>query len=256
MLRPRIIPILLLDGRALVKTRKFKKWKYIGDAINAVKIFNDKCADELILLDIYATKEKRSPNYSLIEEIISEAFMPVCYGGGISSFKSAENLFNLGIEKISIRTQIFENEHFIKELASHFGSSSIVASVDIQRSLFGFNLHISEKKIFFKNLNKIKDKLKKLQDLGSGELLVQVINRDGMQTGLDIILGQEIAKDLTIPVVLSGGTDSLDNISIALSSGISAIGVGAKFVLHGPHNAVLVSYPSETEFERLQKSII
>lgn len=243
MLKNRLIPCLLLDGKRLVKTHKFKNPRYVGDPINAVKIFNEKEVDEIILIDISATKNSTPPNFAFIEEIASECFIPLCYGGGIRSIEDATRLFNLGVEKVSIQSSSYKDLELIKELATRFGSQSVVASIDIKKNIFGKKLP------FYSSLKKfvkidLLDLIVQHTDAGAGEILLNSVYNDGMMQGMDLNLIESVASICSVPTIFIGGVGSLKDIQQAVSHGASAIGVGSFFVFHGPHKGVLISYPS------------
>lgn len=246
MTRPRIIPFLLLSDGALVKTRKFADPKYIGDPINAVKIFNEKEVDELVLLDIRATAEGRAPDYAMIEDIASEAFMPVGYGGGVTELEHIERLFMSGVEKVSLNSVLFERPSLVAEAARVFGGQSIVACVDVKKSLFG-RPHIYSHGGKRRQAVDIVDHVKRLEQLGAGEIIVQSIDRDGTMIGYDLALIEEIAKSVPIPVVCIGGAANPGHLREGLRSGASAAGAGSMFVYQGAYKAVLISYPDPTE---------
>lgn len=248
MLRTRVIPVLLLKNNGLVKTTKFKNPVYVGDPINAVKIFNEKEVDELVLLDITATNEKKEINYNKVEEIVSEAFMPIGYGGGINRIEQIEQLFKLGVEKVIINSAIFNNINLISEASKIFGNQSIVASLDVKKDFFG------KKKIYSNSgTEKIKEDLvlvcKKLINAGIGELIINSIDKDGTMNGYDTDLISEVAKYLEVPVVACGGAGSIEDFAKAINAGASAVAAGAMFVFQGIHRAVLISYPKYEDLE-------
>jgi len=251
MLKTRVIPVLLLHKRGLVKTVKFKKPIYIGDPTNTIKIFNEKEVDELIFLDIDASKESKEPDYQIIEDFASECFMPVCYGGGITNMKQIKKILALGIEKIALNTTAIKDEKLIKEAVSVFGSQSIVVSVDIKKSLFGkyqiYN-HSSKKTIKEPFL----DYLKKLEALGAGEILLNSVDLDGTQQGYDIDLLKQVVEVMNIPVIACGGAGELEDFKrVKDEANVSAVGAGSFFVFQGKHNAVLITYPKYEELEKL-----
>jgi cyclase len=250
MLRTRVIPILLLKNNGLVKTIKFKNPVYVGDPINAVKIFNEKEVDELVLLDITATNDKKEINYNKIEEIVSEAFMPIGYGGGIKSLDQIEKLFKLGVEKVIINSEIFKNLDLITDAAKVFGNQSIVASLDVKKDFFG------NKKIYsHSGTEKIKEDLvsvcKNLVNAGVGEILINSIDKDGTMSGYDTDLISEVSKSVEVPVVSCGGAGSIEDFAKAVNAGASAVAAGAMFVFQGIHRAVLISYPNYDELENI-----
>lgn len=238
---PRVIPILLLKDSGLYKTIKFGEPKYVGDPMNALKIFNDKEVDELIILDINATKSNKGPDFNLLESIVSEAFMPIGYGGGINSLSQAKKLFNLGIEKIIINSVLFDNETLIKDLVANFGSQSIVASLDYKKTLFG------EKYPFFLNATKRKkidiiNYAIHLEKLGVGELILHAVDRDGTFLGYDLEKIRLVSNAINIPLVACGGAGKMSDLRDAINVGASAVAAGSIFVFNGVHRAVLISY--------------
>lgn len=241
MQNPRIIPVLLLQDGGLVKTVKFKSPKYVGDPINAVRIFNEKEVDELIILDINASKEGNEPNYEHIQEIVSEAFMPVGYGGGISSLKQIDKLFKIGVEKIILNTTAFTNPSLITEASSIYGSQSIVVSIDVKKNIWGeYNIysHSGLKKQKTELLKSLKD----FQEKGAGEIFLNSIDMDGTMCGYDILLIEKAVKALNIPLVAIGGAGNIKHLTEAIQAGASAVGAGSIFVFQGVHRAVLISY--------------
>lgn len=252
MLRTRVIPCLLLKGQGLVKTVKFKNPKYVGDPINAIKIFNDKEVDELVLLDITASAEKNGPNFKVIEEVASECFMPFGYGGGISTLEDIRRIFLLGAEKVIINYHAAENPTFIKDASETFGCQSIVVSMDVKKNLFG------RYEVFTKS-GTLKTKLdpvqyaQKMEQLGAGELLLNAIERDGTMDGYDLQLIEKISHAVSIPVIAAGGAGNVRHFCEAVKHGASAVAAGSMFVFHGKHRAVLISYPEHAELEKFLK---
>lgn len=251
MLQSRIIPCLLLKGQGLVKGSQFKAHKYIGDPINAVRIFNDKEVDELVFLDISATLEGRGPNYDLLSDIASECFMPFAYGGGINSFEQAKQLFSLGVEKIVLNSSVYENPNLINEIATVYGNQSVIVSIDVKKNFWG-NYELYSHSGSKKRSEELFDQLKKVERLGAGEVLITSIDKEGLGKGLDIKLIHKVVDHLGIPVIASGGAGSLNDMKEVLkltnSSGVAA---GSFFVFHGKHKAVLITYPSVQELQSL-----
>lgn len=251
MIKTRVIPCLLLQNRGLVKTRRFKEPKYLGDPVNIVKIFNEKEVDELILLDINATVEKRKPYYELIADIASECFMPLCYGGGVRNLEDMSALFNLGIEKISINSYAVENPAFIKDAARLFGSQSVIVSIDVKKDWLGRNrIHINRGR---KNtgLDPIEFAIE-MEKYGAGELLLNSIDRDGMMQGYDLDLIKQFCRAVHIPVITCGGAGKIsDLVDTVKKGGASAAVAGSIFVFQGPYKAVLISYPNYNEIQSL-----
>ena len=244
MRRVRVIPVLTVDNQKLVKTVKFKNPNYIGDPINAVKIFNEKEVDEIVLLDITATKENRPPNFELIEEICSEAFMPFAYGGGIKNIKQIENLFKLGIEKVVLNSSIENNFELITQASKIYGSQSIVASVDIKKNIFGkYNIfkNSGSKKIKYS----LTEYLKKIEHFGAGEIFINSIDRDGTYLDYDLELLQILSKEMSIPIVICGGANNTKSFLNAIQKGASAVAAGSFFIYTGNTKGILINYPSQ-----------
>lgn len=250
MLIPRVVPILLIAGSGLVKTVRFRDPKYVGDPINAVRIFNEKEVDELIILDVLATKAGHPPQFHRIEEIAGECFMPLCYGGGVRDLPTAEKILNLGVEKVAINTIAAEDPAVVSAIAAEFGSQSVVVSVDVKEHLFrGPKVHSAagSKRLDHGPV----EYARRMEELGAGELLLNSIDRDGTQGGFDLELVREVASAVSIPVIASGGASSLSDLLDAILAGASAVGAGSLFVFHGKHRAVLISYPERPTLEEL-----
>ncbi len=253
MLKIRIIPTLLLRNLGLVKTVNFKGPKYIGDPINAVKIFNEKEVDELIFLDTMATLEKRKPNFKLISDIAGECFMPFGYGGGIKDLDDIKTLFGIGVEKVVINSSSIENIKFIKDASDRFGSQSIIVSIDVKRNILG-------KYVVYSHSGKIATRYdpvnyaKFLEEMGAGEIILTSIDRDGTMKGYDIDLIRKVTTVLNIPLVASGGAGKIQDFIDAIhKGGASAVSAGSMFVFQGKHKAVLISYPSMEEIEAINE---
>lgn len=250
MLKNRVIPCLLLKNEGLVKTQKFAKPKYIGDPINAIRIFNEKEVDELLILDIEASKTKREPNYNLIEKFAGECFMPLAYGGGINSVEQARKLFVLGVEKICIQTATLSNFSLISQLAERFGCQSVMVSIDVKKNWLGKNCLYcasSEKKL---NVDWREHMIHAVK-AGAGEVVLNAVDRDGMMQGTDLTLIQAASEAVKAPLVIIGGVGSLAHIKEAVKAGASAVAAGSFFVFHGPHRAVLITYPNYSELTEL-----
>lgn len=246
MKRVRVIPVLLIHKNGLVKSVRFKNYTYVGDPINAVRIFNEKEIDEIVILDIDATREKRGVNMQQVQEIAEEAFIPVAYGGGISTIEEIKNLFYLGVEKVILNYHAFQNPSLVSEAAKLVGSQSVVVSIDVKKNLIG------NYKVMVKNgsENTGLDPLtyaKKMEAAGAGEIFLNVIDRDGTYKGYDLDLIRKISEPLNIPLVACGGASTVDTLYEAVQSGASAVAAGSMFVFQRPHRAVLISYPSQTE---------
>ena len=251
MLQKRIIPILLLKNNGLVKTIKFKKEKYVGDPINAVKIFNEKEVDELVFLDITASRENRPPNFEYIEDIATECFMPFAYGGGIRSIEDIKKLFALGAEKAILNTKAIEEKNLVKKAADYFGSQSIIVSIDLKKNLIGQYRVYQHTKQKNTKLNPV-DFALEMEDLGAGEVILNSVDQDGTMTGFDLQLYKNVSSRLSIPVIACGGAGKLEDISTVLNEcEVSAVAAGSFFVFHGRHKAVLITYPDYEDLERL-----
>jgi cyclase len=244
-LLPRVIPCLLLRNSGLIKTVKFKNPKYLGDPCNTVKIFNDKEVDELVILDTTATLEKKNPSFNLIFEIVSEAFMPVAYGGGIRNLEAANRILSLGVEKIVINTYAVENPSFVTEAARRFGSSSVVVCIDAKTNFFGKStVHIKSGRKST-HIDPV-DHAIHMEQLGAGELIVNSIDRDGTMSGYDLELIRMISSQVHIPVIACGGAGTAEHLGEAVhQAGASAVAAGSLFVFHGRHRAVLINFPEQ-----------
>ncbi len=251
MLRRRVIPSLLLSGGGLVKTRRFKDEVYVGDPINAVKIFNEKEVDELFLFDIHASREGRRPDFALVESIVSEAFMPVGYGGGVRTLADVRTLLRLGVEKVALNTAALDDLSFVRELSNAFGAQCVVGVVDVKRDWRGRPKVWSHAGRTLRATD-VKEWMKALVDAGAGELLVQSVDHDGCLDGMDLELLESIGGHSRVPVVAAGGARGVVDLRSAFERGVSAVAVGARFVFVGPHRAVLISYLSELERSSLE----
>lgn len=250
MLRTRVIPVLLLRNKGLVKTIQFDKSKYIGDPINAVKLFNDKEVDELVFLDIDASKQNRRPDFEYLKSIASECFMPLGYGGGIQSMEDITTLFNIGIEKVIINTTSLQQLDLVKEAAAVYGNQSIVVAIDVQKNLFGKYQVYAHTKIKHKQTDLVAY-VKAAAEAGAGELIINSVDKDGMMSGYDIKLIQKLAHEVTVPMVFVGGAGQLSHLREAVDAGASAVAAGSLFIYHGPHKAVLINYPTYQELKKL-----
>lgn len=250
MLTHRVIPCLLLRNGGLVKTQRFTTPKYVGDPINAIRIFNDKEVDELMVLDIAASKERREPDYDLIAQFAGECFMPLCIGGGIRTLEQAKRIFGLGVEKVCIQTAALDDPEIISAIADRFGSQAVVVSADVKRNLLGRpRLYSSAagKTLSRPWLEFVRDAVA----AGAGEVLLNAVDRDGMMQGMDLELIRAGSAAVPVPLIAAGGAASLADIKAAVDAGASAVSAGAFFVFHGPHRAVLITYPRYAELEAL-----
>jgi cyclase len=250
MIRARVIPCLSLLNGGLVKTLKFKNPVYVGDPINAVKIFNEKEVDEIAFLDIGATNAGKEPNYELLADISSEAFMPFSYGGGITSVEQIRRLYALGVEKIVINSAVGSNPALVSEAAKIAGSSGVVVSIDVRRNWIGqYSVYTNSGR---RNLKKGPVEYAILAaQLGAGEILLNSIDRDGMMQGYDLELISQVSGAVNVPIVSLGGAGEINHFADAVDHGASAVGAGSMFVFHGKHRAVLITYPEYSKLERL-----
>ena len=251
MYRPRVIPVLLLKTLGLVKSIKFKNHRYIGDPINAVKIFNDKKADELVFLDINASKENRLISLEFVHKVGDEANMPFAVGGGIKTIQDIRSILENGAEKVVINTSAFENPEFIKEAVDAFGSSTIVVCLDIKKNFLG-KYQLCYKQGKKKSKEDPIEFAQKMEEFGAGEIIIQSVDRDGTYEGYDIDLIKLISKKVTIPIVALGGASNYDDFSLAVKEGYaSAVAAGSLFIYHRPRRAVLISFPNKDEIKRI-----
>tara|TARA_B100000959_G_scaffold32215_1_gene30668 strand:- start:68 stop:832 length:765 start_codon:yes stop_codon:yes gene_type:complete len=254
MFRPRIIPMLLLKDKGIVKSKKFKNHKYIGDPINAVKIFNDLKTDELIFLDILATAEKRTVLIDFIKDIGNEANMPFSVGGGIRTINNIREIISAGAEKVVINTYAIENPGFIKEASEIFGSSAIVVCIDVKNNIFGNKKVYTNAGTYKTKLNPIEFS-KLMEKNGAGEIIINSIDNDGMMEGYDLSLIKTISKNVKIPVVAAGGAGNIKDFQKAINESFaSAVAAGSLFVYYGSNQAVLLNYPNDNEILEIFKS--
>lgn len=253
MLRPRIIPSLLLHDKGLVKTVNFKSPKYVGDPINAVRIFNEKEVDELAFFDIDATVLNKEPDYILIGKLANQSRMPLCYGGGVKTIEQAQKIFGLGIEKIALSSAVVKNPQLVTQIAERVGSQSVIVVLDIKKKLLG------EYEVYTHNgkkstgINPIKF-AKELELLGAGEIIINSIDQDGVMKGYDLALIEKIAESISIPLTVLGGAGSLVDIEKVIDKyGVIGVAAGSLFVFKGPYKAVLINYPSQIEKNKIFK---
>lgn len=244
MHRARVIPCLLLRGNGLVKTRKFKDPVYVGDPVNAMRIFSDKEADEIVVLDIEATRDAREPNYELISEMAGEAFMPMAYGGGVSRVDQVRRLIRCGIEKVVINSAAVDSQDLIRESARIFGKQAIVGSIDVRKTLLGSYRVVTHSGTRDADVD-LGRHIANLVSAGVGEILLNSIDRDGMMTGFDLPLVRRVSAGLQVPLVVCGGAGCKEHLSEGLQAGASAVSAGSMFVFHGKHRAVLISYSND-----------
>ena len=257
MLRPRIIPCLLVHEGGLVKTQRFKDPKYVGDPINAVKIFNEKEADEIIVLDIDATTQGREPNFRLIAQFAAECRMPLCYGGGVKTVEQAKRIVGLGVEKVAVSAAALKNTWLISAIADEIGSQSVVLVVDVKQNLLGKQEVWTHNGRRNTGRNPI-DVATEAAALGAGEIVVNSIDRDGQMKGYDLGLARSIRQAIRLPLTVLGGAGSLTDIGQLIKAcGVVGASAGSMFVFKGTYRAVLISYPSRDQKEELiQSSLI
>lgn len=249
MLRPRIIPCLLVQDGRLVKTQQFKEPKYVGDPLNAVRIFNEKEVDELFVADISATVGGRSPDYSLIEAMAHECRMPLCYAGGVRDAEQIERIISLGVEKVGVSSAACANVDVIRDSAVRVGTQSVVAILDVKRDSSGtYQVHTHNGRTRVGMT--VQDAIAAMQDAGAGEIVVNSIDRDGMQDGYDWELIGRVRPLTRVPLTVLGGAGSLDHLRRAtLDEGASGAAAGSLFVFKGRFRAVLITYPSCAQME-------
>lgn len=256
MLRPRIIPCLLVRSKGLVKTVKFGPTKYVGDPINAVKIFNEKEADELIVLDIDATATGSEPDFAMIQKLAAECRMPLCYGGGIKTVEQARRIIGLGVEKVAISSVAISNPNLITEIAAEIGSQSVVVVLDVKKSLFGkyeVYTHNGQKKTGRTPV----EVAQQVERLGAGEIVINSIDLDGQMTGYDLNLAAKVREAISLPMTFLGGAGSLSDIgSLIQTCGVVGAAAGSLFVFKGVYRAVLINYPSIIERDGLIRSAL
>jgi len=251
MLRPRIIPSLLIHDSGLVKTVNFKNAKYVGDPINAVKIFNEKEVDELAVFDIDATLLNKEPDYELIEKLATQSRMPLCYGGGVKTVEQAQRIFGLGIEKIALSSAVIQKPELIAEIAARVGNQSVIVVLDVKRKLLGgyeVYTHNGKKGT---GINPFKF-VEEAEKLGAGEIIINSIDQDGVMKGYDMNLIDKVRERISLPLTVLGGAGSLDDIGKVISKhGIIGVAAGSLFVFKGIYKAVLINYPNRSEKDEL-----
>ena len=252
MVRTRVIPILLIQNEGLVKGVQFKNHRYVGDPINAVKIFNEKEVDELCVLDISATVNNKKPDIKRIADIVSEAFMPISYGGGVTTLDEVKELLYNGVEKILLNTALHTHPDLITQIANSAGNQSAVASIDVKKNIWG------KYKVYSRNATKdtgkdVLDFAKECENKGAGEIVLNSIDKDGMCNGYDTELIRKVAQTVNVPVVAVGGAWQTSHLTDAKRAGASAVAAGSMFVFHGKHKAVLISYLNNNEIKDINE---
>ena len=252
MLRPRIIPCLLVSNKGLVKTVKFGASKYVGDPVNAVRIFNEKEVDELIVLDIDATATDSGPNFRMIKILAAECRMPLCYGGGIKSVEQAKTIIGLGVEKVALSSAVIDNPTLVTQISNEIGSQSVVVVLDVKKRLFG-DRYIVYTHNATVNTGKCPIEFSQsLEKLGVGEIIVNSIDNDGEMKGYDLVLADKIREKISVPMTVLGGAGSLKDIGSLISNfGIIGAAAGSLFVFKGTYRAVLINYPNGVERDDL-----
>jgi cyclase len=247
MLRTRVIPALLLRDASLVKTVRFRRFTYVGDPCNTVRIFNELEVDELVFLDITASRQKRPPNFNLLADIANECFMPLAYGGGIRRFEEAERILRLGFEKIIVNSHIEEDPSFISSLAAHFGSQAVIASIDVRADAIG------HKRVYTRSGTHNTHRApvawaREVESLGAGEILLTSIDREGTWAGFDLPLVRSVTEAVRIPVIAHGGAGNLDHIAqVVDEAGASAVALGSMVVFQKRGCGVLVNFPDSAQ---------
>ncbi len=247
------MPCLLLSDRSLVKSVRFEKLDYVGDPFNAIRIFNELEVDELILLDIKASQEGRSPDVDLIRQFASECFMPLTYGGGVSSVQEAQQLFRVGVEKVSVNHHALENPSLIGELADQFGSQSVVVALDVRKRFLVDHRVYGSRGTVDKKMTPV-EWLERVEARGAGEILLMSIDRDGTWDGYDLELVKKICSATTLPVIVCGGAGRLEHFGEAFGNGASAAAAGSMVVYQKKGMGVLINYPTPSELESVVTS--
>lgn len=246
----RVIPCLLLQDGGVVKTTKFGRPRYVGDPINAIRIFNEKYVDELVFLDISASRTGAEPNYDLIARIAGECFMPLCYGGGIRTLEQARRIVASGVEKIAVNSTAIDRPQLLSELSQELGASSVVVAIDVKRDLFGRERVYHPGKRCLTKLDPVQH-AKASIEAGAGEVFLNNVDRDGQCSGFDTTLVSRLSAAVNVPVIACGGASSLVDMRAAVEAGASAAAAGSIFVFYGPHRAVLINYPDYASIRKL-----
>lgn len=257
MLRPRIIPCLLVHKGGLVKTVGFKAPKYVGDPINAVKIFNEKEVDELTVLDIDATANKAEPDYRMIANLAAECRMPLCYGGGIKTAEQAKQIIGLGVEKIAISSAAVDNPDLISRIADEIGRQSVVVVLDVKKRMLGGDYDVFTQNAQRNTKRSVSDLALLAEKHGAGELVINSIDRDGQMKGYDLALAQKVRQLVNIPITILGGAGALTDLeSLIRTCGVIGASAGSLFVFKGVYKAVLINYPTLAQRDDLVKSAL
>ena len=251
MLRSRVTPCLLVQDGGLVKTVKFKDAKYVGDPINAVRIFNEKEADELIVLDIDASVKNAEPDYKMIEHLAKECRMPLCYGGGIKSLAHAEKIISLGVEKVALSSVVFDQPSLIVEIANKVGRQSVVVVLDVKKNILSSNYNVWTLNGKHNTGINVVDVIRQVQNLGVGEIVLNFIDFDGTEAGYPIAVVQQLKSGIEVPLTIMGGAKSLEDMGrVILQCGLMGVAAGSLFVFKGKYRAVLINYPERQQKEQ------
>lgn len=252
MLQPRIIPCLLVRDQGLVKTVGFDKSKYVGDPINAVRIFNEKQVDELMVLDIDASRQGREPDYKLIQHLAAECRMPLCYGGGIKLAQQAKTIVGLGVEKVAISSAAVEDPSLITRIADEVGRQSVAVVLDVKKRMFGSKYEVCTHGATVRTGRSPVDMARTAEELGAGEIVINSVDNDGSMKGYDLTLAREVREVITVPMTVLGGAGSLQDIGTLIRTfGVVGAAAGSLFVFKGAYKAVLINYPAANEKEEL-----
>lgn len=255
MPRARIIPCLLVRDGGLVKTRRFGDDKYVGDPINAVRIFNEKEADELIVVDIDATVQGREPDYRMIENLAAECRMPLCYGGGITTAEQAKRIMSLGVEKVSLSAAAIARPALVGEIAAQVGNQSVVVVLDVKKKMLGGYRAFTRNGKVDAKISPV-DFAREVERLGAGEIVLNAIDHDGMMDGYDLTIARQVRDAVRLPLTLMGGAGTLTHMKEAVQQlGTIGLAAGSFFVFKGQYRAVLISYPSHVERAELQQQV-
>lgn len=251
MLSTRLMPCLLMSNGALVKTIRFKDGPYVGDPVNAVRIFNQKEVDELILLDIHATTQSRGIDFDTLEKVVSECFMPICYGGGVRTIEEMRRLYALGIEKISLGAAAFEVPDLVQQASREFGAQAVVVTLDVKKALLGKSTVRTRNGTRDTKASPL-DAARDFEAKGAGEILLYSIDRDGTWSGFDLKLIESVSRGVSVPVVATGGAGSLRDVKAAVKeAGASAVAIGSMAVFQGKDLGVLIKFPARKDQDAL-----
>ena len=251
MLKTRVMPCLLYYNRGLYKTVKFKNPAYIGDPINAIKIYNEKEVDELIFLDITASAENREPNYKVIIDIASECFMPLCYGGGITTLEQVKKILEIGVEKISFNHAAINNPSLVSSAARDFGNQAVVVSIDVKKNFWGKYEVVQKRGTKSIGENPV-DFARRMESIGAGEILLTSVDREGTWEGYDLELIKQVTDAINIPVIVNGGAANLQHLEQAVKTGkASGLALGSMVVYQKKGMGVLINFPPRAELEKI-----